>query len=96
MRKGLKAAGAGVQGKQSKPSPQHPFPKIGKLISLWTTSGTTLLDQIRAKADPPKLLDRISTNQKDTVHKERSGSPEPTQPERNGRDIDCVSGPRSV
>ncbi|KAI9609832.1 hypothetical protein KEM48_002698 [Puccinia striiformis f. sp. tritici PST-130] len=52
MRKGLKAAGAGVRGKQSKPSPQHPFPKIGKLISLRTTSGTTLLDQIRAKADP--------------------------------------------
>ncbi|KAI7940523.1 hypothetical protein MJO28_012808 [Puccinia striiformis f. sp. tritici] len=43
--------------------------------------GTALSTMIEANADPRKLLDRISTNQKDIVHKELAGKVAPIRPE---------------
>ncbi|KAI9605303.1 hypothetical protein H4Q26_003285 [Puccinia striiformis f. sp. tritici PST-130] len=80
MRKVLQSAGATVQDKQSKPSPQQPSSEAGKLMSLWTISGMALTNQIKVHTNPQKLLDRISTNQK--AHKEKIGNSKPAQPER--------------
>ncbi|KAI9602667.1 hypothetical protein H4Q26_001959 [Puccinia striiformis f. sp. tritici PST-130] len=43
--------------------------------------GTALSTRIEANADPRKLLNRISTNQKDIVHKELAGKVAPIRPE---------------
>ncbi|KAI9625339.1 hypothetical protein H4Q26_016362 [Puccinia striiformis f. sp. tritici PST-130] len=65
LRKGLKSAGAAVQG-------------------------TALSTMIEANADPRKLLDRISTNQKDIVHKELAGKVAPIRPEGKEPDLSIL------
>ncbi|KAI9601772.1 hypothetical protein KEM48_001057 [Puccinia striiformis f. sp. tritici PST-130] len=81
MRKGLRSVGAGVQGKQSEPSPQQPFLEFGKLTGLWTNSGTTHINRIKANTNPRRLLDRIPTNHKDIAHNEQAGNIKLVRPE---------------
>ncbi|KAH9445101.1 hypothetical protein Pst134EA_024694 [Puccinia striiformis f. sp. tritici] len=50
---------------------------------------------IEANADPRKLLDRISTNQKDIVHKELAGKVAPIRPEGKEPDLDPSEGTNS-
>ncbi|KAI7933286.1 hypothetical protein MJO29_016921 [Puccinia striiformis f. sp. tritici] len=70
LRKGLKSAGAAVQG-------------------------TALSTRIEANTDPRKLLNRISTNQKDIVHKELAGKVAPIRPEGKESDLDPSEGTNS-
>ncbi|KAI9612214.1 hypothetical protein H4Q26_008308 [Puccinia striiformis f. sp. tritici PST-130] len=44
--------------------------------------GTALTNQVEANPDPQKLLQRISTNQKDLALKDRIRIIKPAQPER--------------
>ncbi|POW02510.1 hypothetical protein PSTT_11747 [Puccinia striiformis] len=58
-------------------------------------TSTALSTMIEANADPRKLLDRISTNQKDIVHKELAGKVAPIRPEGKEPDLDPSEGTNS-
>ncbi|KAI9608379.1 hypothetical protein KEM48_003143 [Puccinia striiformis f. sp. tritici PST-130] len=50
-------------------------------------STALLTNQIDDNTNPRKLSERISTNQKVSIHKERTGIVDPAQPERKEPEI---------